>query len=81
MLLILMFPFIILVIIVMFIVALICAFFTGIVITTQELFKELGCVAGVILFPAAVIVGGLGATLFPWVYKRYILNIHYMFWL
>lgn len=31
--------------------------------------------------PAAILVGAIGATLFPWVFKDYIIQIHYEFWL
>jgi hypothetical protein len=64
----------------MFLVGLVCIFFAGIYIMVTELYREFGRVTATILLPGAILIGGIGATLFPWVFKRYILQIHYSFW-
>jgi hypothetical protein len=74
------FPLFLLGILIMFFVALVCIFFTGIYIMVTELYREFGRVTATILLPGAVLIGGIGATLFPWVFKRYIMQIHYEFW-
>jgi hypothetical protein len=61
----------------MFMLALVCIFFTGIYIMVTEVYREFGGVTATILLPGAILIGGIGATLFPWVFKRYIMQIHY----
>jgi len=46
-----------------------------------ELFEEYDWIGGILLIPAGLVIGGVGATFFPWVFKRWILVIHYMLWL
>lgn len=46
----------------------------------QDSYKDLGCLAATILLPGAIIIGGIGGAFFPWVLKRFLLQIHYQLW-
>jgi hypothetical protein len=68
-------------IVVMFLVAVVFSFFTGIYLMIRDTFKDFGCVAGIILAPAAIIIGGIGGAFFPYLFRSYIIEIHYKFWI
>lgn len=67
-------------IIFMFLVAEICAFFFGIFVIARDSSYEFGCFLAMLLLPASIVIGGLGAAFFPWVFKDYIMQLHYEFW-
>lgn len=68
-------------IVVMFFVAILCSFFTGIFLMLRDTYHDFGYVAGTVLAPGAILIGGIGGAFFPYLFRSYIIEIHYKFWL
>ena len=75
------FPMLIVVIVVLFMAALVYCFFMGIYIMVEDMFEEFGWLGGLLLLPLGMFVGGVGAAFFPWVFRPWIIEIHYFFWI
>lgn len=75
------FPMLVVMIVVLFMIALVYCFFMGMFLMAGKMFEELGWLPGVILLPVGMVLGGLGAAFFPWIFKVWIIEIHYLFWM
>lgn len=68
-------------ILVMFLAAIVCSFFTGIYLMLRDTFLDFGCLAGILLAPGAIIIGGICGAVFPYLFRSYIIELHYKFWI